>query len=73
MSIDDLCPCCFHNPLAKHCFCHIEVIRTAAKPPKNIRIGCEFHHVWLKECFETVEEACAAWNRSQGVPKEEQT
>ena len=59
----ELKPCCFSNPLSKYCYCHIEIIRTAADPPKNIRIGCTFHHVWLKETFETVEEAVEEWNR----------
>jgi len=63
VALDTLKPCCFHNPLSDRCNCYIEVIRTAANPPKNIRIGCSFHSVWLKECFETVGEACNEWNR----------
>lgn len=64
-------PCCFANSLSKYCYCHIEIIRTAAPPPKNIRIGCEFHGVWLPECFETVGEAVNAWNmRFNGYPEE---
>lgn len=43
--------------------CHVEIIRTAVNPPKNIRIGCSLHGVWLPECFSTVEEATEAWNR----------
>ena len=43
--------------------CHIEIIKTAAKPPRNIRIGCELHSFWLPEPFESVADAVEAWNR----------
>lgn len=43
--------------------CHVEIIRTAAKAPKNIRIGCSLHGVWLPGLFSTAEEAVEAWNR----------
>lgn len=56
--MDKLKPCPKQNT-----FCHIEIIKTAAKPPRNIRIGCELHSFWLPESFESVEEAVDAWNR----------
>lgn len=43
--------------------CHIEIIRTAADPPKIIRIGCIIHSVWLPESFGSVDEAVSEWNR----------
>lgn len=43
--------------------CHVEIIITAAKAPKNIRIGCLFHGFWLPDCFCTADEAAEAWNR----------
>ena len=59
MNIDniELMPCPQHIG-----FCHIEIIRTAEKGPRNIRIGCEHHGVWLDESFSTVNDAIKAWN-----------
>lgn len=57
--------------LSEHGYCHIKIIRTAAKPPQNIRIGCDTHCAWLNESFCTVDEAENAWNtRFNGYPEE---
>jgi hypothetical protein len=43
--------------------CHVEIIETAVKPPKNIRIGCEMHSYWLPDLFESASDAIKEWNR----------
>ena len=56
--MDKLKPCPCYKGL-----CHVEIIQTLAPPPRNIRIGCEMHGVWLPDSYESVEKAIEAWNR----------
>lgn len=43
--------------------CHVQIIRTMQKPPKNIRVLCDIHHYVLRGSYKTVDDAIEAWNR----------
>ncbi len=45
------------------CRCEIEIFRTVAPAPKNIRIICKTHTFTLPGSYATVEEAEEEWNR----------
>lgn len=45
-------------------FCEIQVVETLASKPKNIRIGCVTHGVFLPECFSSPNEAIDTWNQT---------
>ena len=57
-------PCPKYKKGFFECGCHIEVIRTCAPFPKNIRVQCVRHSYLLPGCFETVEDAVEAWNKN---------
>lgn len=54
--ITETCPKC-------EGLCEIQVVETLAPKPKNIRIGCVTHFVFLPECFSSPDEAIDAWNQ----------
>ena len=56
-------PCPFGENDFFGCRCSIEIIRTAAPAPRNIRMICKTHTFVLPGSYATVEEAEKEWNR----------
>ena len=44
------------------CLCRVQIVKTMAN---KYRVGCTIHGVWQESGYDTLDEAVAAWNRSE--------